>query len=143
MRTIALRFAENFAPDSGTIAAHQEVIDNLGYVWYGKMGCVVSSKVIKNIIQNDDLKILLIRSGKAERYWAHVAEIVTTVPELDAIPQYYRNMAGDFKTWFKITSFERAEKNVMSKCTVASSGALLCNTSLLSMSPYYIVDYNG
>lgn len=38
MRTIALRFGETFSTDCGTIAAHQRIIDMLGYVWYGKLG---------------------------------------------------------------------------------------------------------
>ena len=37
MKTIALRFGEHFSPACGTIAAHQEIIDKSGYVWYGKM----------------------------------------------------------------------------------------------------------
>ena len=41
MKTIALRFAENFAPDCWTIAAHQEVINKYGFTWYGKMFCRV------------------------------------------------------------------------------------------------------
>ncbi len=38
MRTIALRFGEHFSPKCGTIAAHEEIINDIGYVWYGKMG---------------------------------------------------------------------------------------------------------
>lgn len=34
MKTIALRFSNNFAPDIGTIEAHNEVIKEKGYVWY-------------------------------------------------------------------------------------------------------------
>lgn len=36
MKTIALRFADNIAPKEGTIAEHEKIIDELGYVWYGK-----------------------------------------------------------------------------------------------------------
>ncbi|MGE9977058.1 hypothetical protein [Bariatricus sp. HCP28S3_C2] len=32
MKTIALRFGEHFSPECGTIAAHEEIIDKLGYV---------------------------------------------------------------------------------------------------------------
>ena len=80
MRTIALRFSENFSPESGTIFAHQQLIDLLGYVWYGKLGAQISVKVIKEIMQNDDPKILLINSGKQDRYWAHVVEISRSLP---------------------------------------------------------------
>ena len=34
MNTIALRFAENFAPEEGTIDAHKKLIHEDGYVWY-------------------------------------------------------------------------------------------------------------
>ena len=49
MKTIALRFGEHFSPDCGTIAAHQEIIDKLGYVWYGKMGSTVSDKLLPTL----------------------------------------------------------------------------------------------
>ena len=52
MRTIALRFSNNFAPEIGTIAAHEEVIKKKGYVWYGKLGCRVSKKSVKDILKN-------------------------------------------------------------------------------------------
>jgi len=75
VKTIALRFGEHFAPECGTIAAHQAVINQYGFVWYGKMGAAVSTKVIQFIMENEQPRILLIRSGKAERYWANLTAI--------------------------------------------------------------------
>ena len=49
MKTIALRFAEYFAPPEGTIKAHEEVISKVGYVWYGKMGNAVSETILKEL----------------------------------------------------------------------------------------------
>lgn len=49
-------------------------------------------------------------SGSAKRYWAHVDLIQREVPKLEAIPEYYRNMAGQFKTWFRVIRFEEAPK---------------------------------
>lgn len=34
MRTIALRFADNYAPAEGTIKLHEDIINEFGYVWY-------------------------------------------------------------------------------------------------------------
>lgn len=141
MKTIALRFGEHFSPGCGTIAAHQEIIDKIGYVWYGKMGTSVSDKVISNIKAAEYPQILLIRSGKAERYWAKVLEVQHKVPPLTEIPEYYRDTAGTFKTWFKISEFELAARDVMSKCRVASSGNTLGEVSKHSMSPYFIIEY--
>lgn len=141
MRTIALRFAENFAPGCGTIAAHQEVIDEKGFVWYGKLGNPVSAKIAGEILMEDDPRILLIHSGGSDRWWAHVDTIKREAPELSGIPSYYRSRADEFRCWFKVTSFERADSKVMSRCFVASSGKVLTEASRYSMSPYFIIDY--
>ena len=103
MKTIALRFGEHFAPECGTIEAHRAVIEQYGYVWYGKLGAPVSSKVISEICDNEKPKIFY----NFDRYWAHVVEI---------------------------------SKDIMSKCRVASSGAVLGEVSKHSMSPYFIIE---
>jgi len=141
MRTIALRFGETFSPPCGTIQAHQEVIEKYGYVWYGKLGNRISNKVAESILSNADPKILLIRSGRLERYWAHVVDITYSTPLDEAIPQYYRNTAREFKCWFKVARVEKAEKDVMAKCIVPSSGSSLSEASKYSMSPYFIIEY--
>ena len=63
------------------------------------------------------------------------------MPDLKMVPQYYHHEKGRVKTWFCIYRFENAAKDVMSKCTVASSGTLLSYASRYSMSPYFIIDY--
>lgn len=140
MKTIALRFGEHFAPPCGTIAAHQGIIDELGYVWYGKLGNTISDKVAAEVMENESPRILLINSGKATRYWANVAEIKKITPDTSGIPAYYRDNAKNFKTWFKVVSFEAAPKDIMSRCFVTSSGAPLGEASKHSMSPYFIIE---
>ena len=142
MKTIALRFGEHFSPECGTIAAHQKLIDELGYVWYGKMGNPVATRIVEELNSLEDTKILLINSGKADRYWAHVSEIKKETPDLMGIPEYYRDLTDKFRTWFKVTSFEPAPRDIMSKCHVASSGAVLGEVSKHSMSPYFIINYD-
>ena len=142
MKTIALRFGEQFSPECGTIKAHQNVIDELGFVWYGKLGNPLSRSTINELSSQDDTVILLINSGKASRYWAHVSEVSRSTPDINGIPLYYRETADKFKTWFKVTEFELAPKDIMSKCTVISSGQKLGDVSKHSMSPYFIVEYD-
>lgn len=140
MKTIALRFANNFAPQNGTIAAHQELIESIGYVWYGKLGKAISASVVDAIFKNESPRILLIHSASVGRYWAYVEKIQRIVPPLEEIPEYYRHMAEDIKTWLRVVKFEDAPKNILSLCTVASSGALLSEASKHSMSPYFIIE---
>lgn len=139
-KTIALRFAENFAPSCGTIAAHQAVLDELGFVWYGKLGNPASIAISETILRNDDPRILLIHSGGQERYWAHIDCVQREVPEV-GIPSYYISEAKDFGCWFRVRRFEKAPNKVMSRCTVASSGKPLTEASRHSMSPYFIINF--
>ncbi len=142
MKTIALRFAETFAPNTGTIAEHRKCIEAKGYVWFGKLGAPVSDKICNEILNNEFPRILLIHSGKSARYWAYIDKIIKVTPPKEDIPEYYRNKANNFNTWFHVKKIEVAEKNVMSLCTVASSGAALSIASRCSMSPYFIIQYN-
>lgn len=142
MKTVALRFAENFAPDCGTIAAHEELIEKNGYVWYGKLGTPISSKIATEMISNERPRFLLIHSGGLSRYWAHIQAVQREIPVLDEIPSYYRGDAAKFKMWFKVTSFEPAPKDVMSHCFVASSKKVLTEASRQSMSPYFIIEHD-
>lgn len=142
MRTIALRFADNIAPQDGTIAEHEKIIKQYGFVWYGKFGARVSEKVRNDIMATEVKRVLLIHSGTNKRYWLHVDDISYKTPELVGIPEYYRDIAGIVKTWLKVTRIEKADKNVMAKCTVASSGSPLSAVSRLSMSPYFIINYD-
>lgn len=140
MKSVALRFSDNFAPPEGTILAHKAIIDEKGYVWYGKLGSVLSNKTAKDIMDYNSPRILLIHSGRADRYWAYINKVQKDTPPLEEIPEYYRNMASNFKYWFRVIRIERAENNVMQKCMVASSGTQLSYASKSSMSPYFIIN---
>ena len=139
MITAALRFFDKFAPKCGTIQAHEEVIKEFGYVWYGKLGSTVSSTNIQTILNNEEPKILLIHSGKTDRYWAYITDIKRELSEKQQVPEYYRNRMEDFHTWFKVVKFEKADKDVMKRCFVKSSNKPLGEASKHSMSPYFII----
>lgn len=140
MKSIALRFSEKFAPSEGTIATHNTLICEEDHVWYGKLGSALSDKTVGLLMSNKQPRILLIHSGRSNRYWAYIDAVQRCTPPLDEIPPYYRHMAQDFKFWFRVISFEKAENDVMQKCKVASSGEILTFASKKSMSPYFIID---
>lgn len=141
MKTIALRFADNFAPSEGTIKLHEDVIKKYGYVWYGKFGNSLSQKNIDMLLSMDEKKFLLIKSGGLERYWVFFTDIKKENIDIEKIPQYYRNDRDRVKCWFKVSKFEKADSKVMSKCYVTSNGSLLSNSSKYSMSPYFVIEY--
>ena len=141
MDTIALRFGETFSPKEGTIQAHQSLIDEYGFVWYGKLGSALSDKVAKEILDNEYPKILLIHSGTNKRYWAFIDDISRDQPDLAFVPEYYHYLADKVKAWIRITRFEKAASDVLAKCFVRSSGVQLSFVSQHSLSPYFIITY--
>ena len=142
MRTVALRFADNIAPPEGTIETHRRMIDTNGFVWYGKLGLPISAKTKTVIMNNRSPRILLIHSGGTDRYWAYIDRIQNIIPAKQEFPSYYGELAESMKTWFRVLELKKAEGNVMSKCVVSSSGAILSSASRHSMSPYFIIDYD-
>ena len=143
MNTIALRFSDNYAPPKGTIALHEEIINEKGYVWFGKFGNNISKEIIKEQMNTKDPKFLLIKSGGLERYWVHFTDFKTS-NEIDfsCVPEYYRDNIGKIKCWFKIIEFEKAEKDILSKCFVLSTGQCLSLASKYSMNPYFKIKYD-
>lgn len=141
MRTIALRYTDKFAPKNGTIQSHLKIIEKKGYVWYGKMGKRLSSKVIRILLANKNPRFLLIHSGSFERYWLYIDKITYNQPNYEDFPEYYHNIANNFNTWFRVLKIELADKKVMTKCRVISSGSVLSMVSRASMSPYFIIDF--
>lgn len=144
MKTIALRFADNYAPKEGTIRLHQEIINTNGYVWYGKFGNTLSQKNIDLLMSQPDRRILLIKSGFPERYWAYFEEIKKEKPQdVENIPEYYRENTDKIRCWFKIKKIDKAENNVMSKFIISSSKMPLSEASKHSLNPYFIIETGG
>lgn len=141
MKAIALRYGDAFAPACGTICAHRELLDKNGYVWYGKIGLGVSKKGVDAV--KESKRLLLIHSGKSDRYWLTVEEVSNTKPSYTDFPSYYADKTNHIKTWFKITSIENAPSDVLSKCTLISNGRPLAEVSKSSMSPYFIINYEN
>ncbi len=140
MKTLALRFGETFSPECGTIKAHKQVIDELGYVWFGKSGSAVADAKISEMKALGTDRILLIHSGGFDRWWAYIDDINKETP-LNGVPDYYKNNASKFKTWFKIVRFEEAPRDIMSKCIVISSKSRLSEASKYSMNPCFFIEY--
>ena len=102
----------------------------------------MSEKIRTIILNSDDKRVLLIHSGTSKRYWLYINDISYRTPDMHTIPQYYRNLSKSIKTWFKVIKITKADKDIMSKCIVSSSGNPLSEVSKHSMSPYFIIEYD-
>ena len=142
MRTIALRFADHFAPPEGTINAHEKIIQEKGLVWFGKIGVGLSEKTKEMILKNLSPRILLVHSGRTDRYWAFITRIQKEKPPEQFIPKYYADKYDKVGAWFCMTSIQKASSNVVKRCKLVSSGATLTEASRKNMNPLYIIDYS-
>lgn len=140
MKVLSLRYGENFAPPCGTMSAHKSLISTYGFVWYGKFGCPISKKVVTQVMNEKPARVLFIKSGTSERYWAEIEAITRQRPEERFIPEYYRFMVSKVKCWIKIKRIYVAPHNIMSQCVVVSSGIPLSIASKASMNPCLLVE---
>ena len=141
MKTIVLRFSDSFAPKDGTLAEHQKMIKEHGFVWWGKRGPRISQKVVKDIIADGKGKVILVRGGTKEKYWATIEEISDGCPQKSMVPEYYRGDVAFYGSFLKIVSIERAEENVLENCFVCTTGAKMSDIINKAMASYFIVDY--
>lgn len=140
MNTIVLRFSDSFAPKDGTLAEHEKLIQEYGYVWWGKRGPRISQKVAKNIICDGVGKVLLVRGGTKEKYWATVTEISDGCPQKSRIPEYYRGDVAFYGSFLKITKIERAQDDVLEHLFVSTTGAKMSDIINKAMASYFIVE---
>lgn len=140
MRTIALRFSDNFAPKTGTIEEHRKVISKKGYVWYGKLGNKISPKIFKEILAKGPVKVLFIKASSPERYWMTLEEV--SYEKQDIHPDYYGQEAVHMNTWLKITNIEPADPNILERCIIPSTGNKLSDIYKRSMGSYFNIEVN-
>ena len=138
MKTICLRFSDAYAPSKGTIQLHQEVIDEKGFVWYGKRSNKINQKYLKEILENGPAKILLLKAGGTERYWATLEDF--SYDKQSIHPSYYSEYISDISTWLKITKIERADDNVADKC-LTSTGKTLSSILKKTFGAYFVIEY--
>ena len=88
METIALKYRDGLFIEADTILEHQRIIDELGYVWYGKLGRAISHKNKEKILSMQKPKILLMNSGTSIVYWAYVSDIVCETAHFSMSPVF-------------------------------------------------------
>lgn len=140
MKTIVLRFSDSFAPKDGTLAEHLKMIKENGFVWWGKRGPRISQKVIKDTITDGNGKVLLVRGGTKEKYWATVTEISDGCPQRSMVPEYYRDEITFYGSFLRIVKIERAEENVLEHLFVRTTGAKMSDIINKAMASYFIVE---
>ena len=146
---ILLRYNDHLKYD--TIKCHKEVIDQSGYVWFGKIGSPVSKEYIascKGLINSEqkiELFLLKSKSNKNTLYKTNILDLtnsdLTKSTERNFIPEYYRDANYNIKCWFKLNRFLKLPTSYLGKLSVSSSGMSVLESINTSMSGILYVEY--
>jgi hypothetical protein len=113
--TIILRFRDLVTAPGNTVREHSELIDLLGYTWWGwwrRPYEAVPYALFTELTENLPGTIFLLDTGgrddSLQLYRATLADIAVTPsesdiasPDVSATPRYYNN--ARFAAWFKLT----------------------------------------
>ena len=124
------------------IEKHSEVINQIGYCWFGKIGVVPSKRIISQIMDEANPSIILYSQGHS--YIASVKDIVFETPQ-EGYPRYYdKELFGKHvfpKSYYKLIDINLLNSDDLRKIKVVSSGSPIIETLNKSMSSFFFAEY--
>jgi hypothetical protein len=115
-----------------TMKIHAEIIQRIGYVWYGKIGATPSEKSIIATRSGDSFHCIF-HSSKSGSYICTFTEYSQAKP-IDGTPEYYNKLDFDFfKMYFKLTSIIALPKTFTTNFALSSTNENISNALSYSM----------
>ena len=136
---LVVRFGNNIVEDC--VNKHQDVIEQKGYCWFGKIGVVPSKKVLQSVFEEEFPTLVLYTRNKA-----YICELLDTTEDkpVEGYPNYYEeelfNTGRNPKIYFKLKSMQMWELSELNKCVVCSSRNNLMQTLNKSMSSSFFAE---
>lgn len=133
---ICIRYADLKSIDCAY--EHKAVIEEKGYVWFGKIGSKPRRDILDKILEEKISYIIL--KSKNECYICTFDKYVEKIPEDKNYPNYYEKSfeLENFTIWFRLTSMVKVEdKNILSNIVVKSSRNKLINACNSSMASHF------
>ncbi len=122
-----------------TIKEHKEILNQKGYVWYGKIGVTPLKKYFDEHLKDSSTLVLLTQPGNY--YIAECVEYSLEKPNDSEYPKYYDSVdfsGFKFTSWYKLVSItEVSNKDVLENVVIKSSGNYLRSSLQGSMSPMF------
>ncbi|MCC7571182.1 hypothetical protein KO465_07660 [Candidatus Micrarchaeota archaeon] len=129
-----------------TIEEHNNVLEERGFCWFGRFGKKPSQKYIDTFLGLNDPHIVLYSKlrGQGIAYYCKCEDVSYSRPK-DAFPKYYFEVLfGTEKepvVYFKLTSIERIDADVLEDYVVASSEKELVHDLNKSLSSFFLVKH--
>ncbi len=138
---LVVRFGNNIK--TNCINEHKRVLEEYGKCWFGKLGRVPSSGLLKSVVDNNG-KLLLYSAQ--ESYWCDFTSISYERPN-SYYPSYYDDLLykeqKEPSIYFELTNIEDADMTSIEKYIVSSSGRNLTDTLRRSMNSFFLIEPKG
>lgn len=142
---VLMRFSDQLGSIGDTIAAHTQVIEKYGAVWFGKIGQTIGNKRLSqlNLQCERGIPTYLYLAQRGQFYRGKMIQIVQEVPsgQRRLLPTYY-SQTGILKymhLWAKISSLEKVRANDMGTLLSVRSGMGVPETLSTGMAPLFFV----
>ncbi len=146
---LVIRFSDSRFRIEDVVDAHNEIVSNVGYVWFGKMGLPISVTKIDHLKQQIAIKrptfVYLVKNFrmKSSFYKANILDITRQLPaiEVENFPNYYRqyDLINYIKTWLKISKVVPVNSEEIDNIKVVKSVFTLRETLSRSASGHFWV----
>lgn len=139
---LVIRYADNIVDNC--IDLHREVLEKIGFCWFGKIGTSPSKKILSSVLEEEIPIVVLYKSGEA--YECKLLECSEKKPD-NGFPEYYKQHLFEASikpsSYYKLGSIERLSATELGKCIVVSSRNQLTDTLHRSMASFFYAEFPG
>lgn len=120
------------------IHEHQEVLNELGYCWFGKIGNIPSNKILNAVFKEEHPMIVLYKKGAA-----FICEMETSSERKpqNGYPLYYDTEGVFPSIYFKLISMEVCDECLFHESIVCSTGNYVEDAIYHSRIPFMLCEY--
>ena len=133
---LLLRYSNK--PVSNCIQLHIEIIEKLGYCWFGKIGDIPSDHILSMAFRED--KPILVLYRKNDSYICKMTEYSLNKDHV-GYPQYYYDEGISPSISFRLNSIEPCKNELFHNSIVISTGAYVEDAMYHSRISYMLCSY--
>jgi len=145
---LVVRFSDTLFGVGDVVTLHNEIVNQHGFVWFGKMGQTISKSRIDKInhqIENGIPTFLFLVKGNRKTSIAYRAPLLKVTKEVPKdqrfLPPYYfeKELLQFMKVFMKIKKITMIEMEDMGSLRAINSIDPITNTLIYSSSGYFLV----
>lgn len=133
---LLLRYSNNIVPN--TIEQHTAIIEELGYCWFGKIGIVPSPRIQRELLAEEEPRIILYSRGVAHEC---LLLAISEKKPSNGCPKYYETEGVYPSVYFKLGFIEPIHIAELDRYRIVSTGRTLTDAIWHSMTSYFFAEW--